>query len=195
MCNIPESLLRRSRDWEPFCSVKGQRGLSACTRGQSHLRHREPSSRIARRPSCSRASSPCGAGCTPTPHPGSFPAGESGRGDKECCFSDYFPVWDSYVVGTLCCRCVIRATKNGIKANCFTGLLNMQRLKLPQEVQCKRLRQQKCSSYEPVMWLVSALKDDWFFVHHNNGVMMVILKPFHPIMSSSTDGVNWSAAD
>lgn len=46
---------------------------------QSHLRHREQSSPSAPHPSCSPVSSRCEAGCTPTPHPGSFPAGGSVR--------------------------------------------------------------------------------------------------------------------
>lgn len=44
---------------------------------RTHLQRREQNSRTAPRPSCSRASSQCGAWCTPTTHLGSSPAAES----------------------------------------------------------------------------------------------------------------------
>lgn len=46
-------------------------------RTRTHLQRREQNSRTAPRPSCSRASSQCGAWCTPTTHLGSSPAAES----------------------------------------------------------------------------------------------------------------------
>lgn len=78
---------------------------TAFTHRRSHLQHREPSSRIAQHPSCSQASSQCEAGCTPTPPPGSFPAGGSVRGTKRGIFmstrSSYSIFSDSFETSAL----------------------------------------------------------------------------------------------